>query len=235
MSSASGPPRSHHTANGQARIPPCLYPITDVAMAGCSHLEQVRTLIAAGARMIEIREKGPVTAALESQLRRCVDICREAGVLLIINDFADLAAAIDADGVHLGQHDLSPARARRVLAQDRIIGVSTHSQQQFDEALSQPVDYIAVGPVFGTTTKANPDPTVGLELVAYAARQLDGRMPLVTIGGIHAGNLVSVLDSALHTRTTIIPSLIGAVWQSGNPTANFQQLDDLYHRHRAQR
>jgi thiamine-phosphate pyrophosphorylase len=210
------------------RVPACVFPITDVAMSGRSHLEQVRLLVDAGARMIEIREKGEVTAALEAELRECVRVCRAAGVVLIVNDFAELAAAVAADGVHVGQDDLSVAAARRIVGPDRLVGLSTHSRGQFAAALAEPVDYVAVGPVFGTTTKANPDPAGGRELVEHAARVLRGRMPLVAIGGIDAGNLESVVAAAQGTGTVVIPAVIGAVWKAQDAAGGFRVLRARY-------
>ncbi len=209
-------------------FPGGLFPITDAEMAGRSHLEQVRLLVEAGARLIEVREKHRAPDEMEEEFRACVAVCRAAGARLIVNDFVELGARIGADGVHVGQGDLSPAEARRIIGPGMLLGVSTHSRAQFLAALDEPVDYIAVGPVFGTTTKANPDPMVGVELVEFAARQLAGRLPLVAIGGIHGGNLGEVLAAARGTGTRVSPAVIGAIWKTPDAGTSYRGLAELY-------
>jgi thiamine-phosphate pyrophosphorylase len=204
-----------------------MFPITDVTMSGRSHLDQVTLLVAAGARLIEVREKHRAPGEMEEEFRACVAVCRAAGATLIVNDFVELAARIGADGVHVGQGDISPTEARRIIGPDMLLGVSTHSREQFLAALDEPVDYIAVGPVFGTTTKANPDPMVGVDLVEFAAKQLAGRLPLVAIGGIDGGNIGEVVRAAEGSGTVVVPSVIGAVWKGADPAANFRALAEL--------
>lgn len=114
---------------------------------------------------------------------------REAGVLFFINDRPDIARIVEADGVHVGQEDLDPADARLLLP-EALIGVSTHNARQFEAALESPADYIAVGPVFETASKANPDPVVGLEFVSWASSRTT--RPIVAIGGLNAGNATAV-------------------------------------------
>jgi thiamine-phosphate pyrophosphorylase len=161
---------------------PKLYPITDTRLSRLSHAEQVEQLAAGGATLVQLREKlAPPREFYEAALD-AVRVARALGVRLIINDRVDIALAVDADGVHLGQDDLPIARARALVGADRIVGFSTHNVKQALEADSAAVDYIAIGPIFQTTTKANPDPTVGLELIREVKAQLT--KPLVAIGGI---------------------------------------------------
>jgi thiamine-phosphate pyrophosphorylase len=121
--------------------------------------------------------------------------------LLILNDRADLAVLAGFDGVHVGQDDLSPAGARAVVGEGRIVGVSTHNETQLKAAEASPVDYIAVGPIFATTSKANPDPVIGLEGVRMA-RELISR-PLVAIGGITVENCFDVMQAGANSVAVI--------------------------------
>jgi len=124
-----------------------------------------------------------------------------ASVKLIMNDRADLALAAEFDGVHVGQEDLSPTAARLVIGDSRWLGVSTHNPEQIRDADAGPADYVAVGPVFATTSKTNPDPVIGLEGVRRA-RALT-RKPLVAIGGIVPGNCRSVIDAGADSVAVI--------------------------------
>ena len=120
---------------------------------------------------------------------------------LIMNDRADLCVAAEFDGLHIGQDDLSPAAARRIIGPDRWLGISTHNPEQIAEADKTDADYLAIGPVFATTSKANPDPVVGLEGVRRA-RELT-RKPLVAIGGITRANVRSVIDAGADSVAVI--------------------------------
>ncbi|HEU0185425.1 MAG TPA: thiamine phosphate synthase [Blastocatellia bacterium] len=162
---------------------PKLYAITDRQWSNCTHEEIVRMLLDGGARLIQLRDKEAIGRELLDQAMACMRLTRKAGATLIINDRVDVALTADADGVHLGQEDLSVAEAREILGRDKIIGVSTHSIDQFRAALETSADYIVVGPVYPTMTKENPDPVVGLDLVREARKLTD--RPLVAIGGIN--------------------------------------------------
>src|SRR5262245_41039116 len=161
---------------------PKLYAITDRQWSNCTHEEIVRMFLDGGANLIQLRDKEASGRELLDQAIACLKLTRKAGATLIINDRVDVALTMGADGVHLGQDDLSVAEARAILGEDKIIGVSTHSIAQFRAALETSANYIAVGPVYPTTTKANSAAVVGLELVREA-RKLSDR-PLVAIGGI---------------------------------------------------
>jgi thiamine-phosphate pyrophosphorylase len=160
-----------------------LYPITDVRVSGLSHAEQVARLSAGGATLVQLREKqlSPREFYLEAQ--EALRVARERGVRLLINDRVDIALALGADGVHLGQDDLGPLAARRLLGPTAIIGFSTHNIEQATKAARLPVDYIAIGPIYPTSSKENPDPTVGVEELRRVRRAI-GPIPLVAIGGI---------------------------------------------------
>lgn len=134
--------------------------------------------------------------------KAAIAYARERSVKIIINDRVDIAAALNADGVHLGQDDLPPAEARKILGDDVIIGFSTHTIEQVREALLLPVDYIAYGPIFDTKTKQNPDATVGLSALELVREISDGR-PLVAIGGIDGDNYRSVLAAGADSAAII--------------------------------
>lgn len=171
-----------------------LYPITDRHLSGLSHAEQVAKLSQGGASLIQLREKmaGPATFYDEAEL--ALRVARECGVKIIVNDRVDIALALNLDGVHLGQEDLPPQAARRVLGANAIIGFSTHNLEQARFATQMPINYVALGPIFKTVTKESQNPPVGLmglELV----RQALGTMPLVAIGGITIENIGRVLSA----------------------------------------
>ncbi len=161
---------------------PKLYAITDRELSNYTHEEIVGLMIAGGARLIQLRDKEANSREILDAARKSLSMTRAAGAILIINDRVDIALTTGADGVHLGQGDVSVDEARDILGDDKIIGISTHSLDQFRAALDTSADYIAVGPVYATKTKTNPAPIVGLEFVR-AARKLADR-PLVAIGGI---------------------------------------------------
>jgi thiamine-phosphate pyrophosphorylase len=180
---------------------PKLYAITDTGLSNCSHVEIVTRLLAGGARLIQLRDKDASAKELFEAAQACLQLTRAAGATLLINDRADIALAADADGVHLGQDDLTVAEARAMLGPQKIIGVSTHSLAQVEAALVTSANYIAVGPIFSTTTKANPDPVVGLELLRQA-RTLTS-LPLVAIGGITLTTAPEVIAAGANSVAVI--------------------------------
>ena len=160
---------------------PRLYALTDASAPG-SHVEQVREYADAGVRIIQVRDKLASSRALYETVVAALVITRPRGVRLIVNDRVDVALAAGADGVHVGQDDLPAESAREILGPMAIIGISTHSLAQAAAAASLPVDYVAIGPVCATSTKANPDPVVGLE--GLRAVRAAVTASLVAIGGI---------------------------------------------------
>lgn len=173
---------------------PKVYPITDTRLSGLSHAQQVARLIEGGASLIQLREKHGAPREFYREAAEALQIARNHNVRLIINDRVDIALALKADGVHLGQTDLPVEAARSLLGKDAIIGFSTHNAEQARLATAMPVDYLAFGPVFPTSTKQNPDPVAGL-LALQEARSLMGSLPLVAIGGITFGNALEVLKA----------------------------------------
>jgi thiamine-phosphate pyrophosphorylase len=181
---------------------PKIYPITDTRLTGLSHAAQVEKLIRGGARLIQLREKHAAPREFYDEAAAAIEIARRAGVKIIINDRVDIALALRADGVHLGQDDLPPEAARRVLGARAIIGFSTHSVSQAIEAVRMPVDYVAVGPVYATQTKENPDKTVGTQGVSRV-RAAIGDFPLVAIGGIAPENSREVFAAGADSLAVI--------------------------------
>lgn len=181
---------------------PTVYPITDPQISGLTHFEQYRQLANAGAKIIQLRDKNASSGEFFGSVVEVCRAAREDGILVIVNDRVDIAIAAGIGGVHLGQDDLPPEEARKLLGGSAVIGYSTHSEDQAIEAASLPVDYIAIGPVFGTSTKENPDPVVGLEGVSAAKRAI-GTLPLVAIGGINSHNFRSVLEAGADSVAVI--------------------------------
>jgi thiamine-phosphate pyrophosphorylase len=187
---------------------PRLYPITDVHLSGISHADQVARLAAGGARLIQVRDKSSTPRDFYREAAEALKVAHDLGTKIIINDRVDIALALSADGVHLGQEDMPAAAARRLLGPNAIIGLSTHNLQQALDALRQPVDYIALGPIFPTSSKEKPDPVVGLEGLKEVRARI-GNKPLVAIGGISAANASGALQSGADSV-----AMIGALVQN---------------------
>jgi thiamine-phosphate pyrophosphorylase len=183
------------------RLPP-IYPITDTELSGMPHSAQVDELTAAGAILVQIREKRRLPGDYFEDALAAVRIAHERGALILINDRVDLALALGADGVHLGQDDLPPDAARRILGANAIIGFSTHTAVQVRAAVALPIDYAAIGPAFPTSTKDDPDEVVGTEGIR-AARLIAGTMPLVAIGGIGPENIARTIRAGADSAAVI--------------------------------
>lgn len=173
---------------------PRLYGIVDAACFpdAVAMFTAAENLVAGGCTLLQYRNKS-------ASSRRMLDEARElrsrlrAGIKLVMNDRADLCLAAGFDGVHIGQDDLTPVAVRNIIGRDRWLGVSTHNPDQLAEADRTSADYLAIGPIFPTGSKANPDPVVGLAGVRRA-RELT-RKPLVAIGGITRANAHSVIEN----------------------------------------
>lgn len=182
---------------------PKLYPITDRRLSGLSHAEQVARFADGGATFIQLREKHLSPREFYREAEEALSVARERGVRLIINDRVDIALALKADGAHLGQSDLEPRAARALLGDEAIIGYSTHTLAQAMEAARLPVDYIAFGPVFATSSKDNPDEIVGLDGLRAVRARLGERVWIVAIGGITLENASDVIDAGANTVAVI--------------------------------
>jgi len=174
---------------------PRFYPILDPEIASRHGIDAVlaaEQILEGGATILQFRHKGFFSREVFAQLERVAQLCRDAHVLFVVNDRADLAALTGA-ALHLGQDDLTPAAARKVIGSKTLIGFSIHNEAQLRAAAAEPANYLALGPIFGTASKQNPDPIVGIDELRRL-RPLTNR-PLVAIGGITRANAQSVLTA----------------------------------------
>jgi thiamine-phosphate pyrophosphorylase len=159
------------------------------------------SLAEAGVRLLQYRNKSaPARRYLDSS-RELAETLRPRGVSFFVNDRPDVAALAGATGVHVGQEDLDVEQARRVVGRDRLVGVSTHNLEQFKRAAASSADYIAVGPIYDTSTKANLDPVVGVDLLRRVRRLSD--KPVVAIGGITLEHAASVIEAGADSIAVI--------------------------------
>jgi len=195
-------------------LPP-LYPILDASLLpeferGAYLVRVVCELEEAGVTLLQYRNKQ--NEAHIPHDAKVIKIGATSAVKLIMNDHPDLAVSAGFDGVHVGQKDVAPNEARKIVGPEKIVGVSTHNRAQLEAADRMPVDYIAFGPVFATSSKVNPDPVVGLEGIREA-RRLTAK-PLVAIGGITLENARAVLDAGADSV-----AVISAMFGSGKDSA----------------
>lgn len=182
---------------------PRLYPILDtltVRARGVDPLAAAESLAAAGVRILQFRHKLDFDRSTYVLAEAVASLCRRKGILFVINDRADISMLLHA-GLHLGQDDLPAAESRRLVGDDALMGLSSHNEAQLRAADAEPVDYLAIGPIFGTSSKERPDPVVGTGPLA-SLRRLTGK-PLVAIGGITRANALTVLRAGASTVAVI--------------------------------
>jgi thiamine-phosphate pyrophosphorylase len=185
------------------------------AKAGWTPIDLSRAFLDGGARFIQLRGKSMGGAELLDTASAVAALAHAAGATVIVNDRSDIARLAGADGVHVGQEDLTPGAVRAVVGETAIVGLSTHTSEQIDRAILEPVSYVAIGPVFGTTTKATGYDRIGLEMVREAAARASARgLPLVAIGGITLENARSVLNAGAASV-----AVIGDLLTGGEPDA----------------
>lgn len=189
-----------------------LYAIVDVdvcAGAGLAPADVAAAYLLGGARVLQLRAKGLPGGAFLALAEAVARATRAAGATLVVNDRVDVARAAGL-GVHLGQDDLPVEAARAILGPGAVVGLSTHTSAQLAGALTQPVTYVAYGPIFATVTKANPDPVVGLEgLTEAAAMARAAGVPLVAIGGITLATAAAVRAAGASSAAVISDLLAG--------------------------
>jgi thiamine-phosphate pyrophosphorylase len=211
----------------RARSLPRLYAIVDVEVArraGWSPLELARAYVDGGARLLQLRAKSLEGAAFLELTRAMVRLTHGAGARLIVNDRADIAVLANADGVHVGQDDLMPRDVRSIVGDDLIVGLSTHSVDQVHAALAEPIDYLAVGPIFGTSTKDTGYSAVGLGLITDAAALATPLgIPVVAIGGITRDRVAAVWQAGA-AAAAVITDLVGK--DASVRVAQFLQVGD---------
>lgn len=204
-------------------LPSPLYVICDAEVcdrAGWTLVDFAAACIDGGATFLQVRAKGASGAWLLNATTAVVRRAEAAGALIVVNDRADLACLAGAGGVHVGQTDLSPAAVRAVVGPAVVVGRSTHTPGQYEAAFGEPVDYVALGPVFATATKATGCDAVGLEGVRGAAARAQARgLPLVAIGGITLDRARSVRDVGAHS-IAIISDLLA----TGDPAGRVREF-----------
>jgi thiamine-phosphate pyrophosphorylase len=186
-----------------------LYAILDLGyVAEPDRVATTLKLIAGGADVLQLRAKGREIGEIRDVAKELFPICRAAGVPFIINDYPELAAELDADGVHIGQDDGPLAAAREIIGSGKIIGRSTHSLAQARAALDEGFDYIGFGPLFPTPTKLG-RPGIGLADISAMQRDVGSKIPAFCIGGIKRANLPEVIAAGAR-RVVIVSDLLAA-------------------------
>ncbi len=180
---------------------PRLYVILDAALIPEPASQIATKLIDAGVRLLQYRAKSASARDTLETATQLAKITRSANVTFFLNDRPDIAHLAQADGVHVGQEDLTIEQARSIVGPDRWVGVSTHNRQQFAQAAATSADYVAIGPIFATTSKANPDPVVGLDLLREL-RPLT-KKPIVAVGGIRLEHAAEVIEAGADSVAVI--------------------------------
>ncbi len=210
-------------AGGRAAALPRVMAIWDPAVCGQSAAEAVAAVAAAGTGWLQLRDKRASDREFFERARQMRDAAVRAGVLLIVNDRVDVAAALGDVGVHLGQEDLPVEAARALLGADAPIGLSAGNDEELADAVRRPVDYVAVGPVFATGSKADAGRPVGLEFVRRACART--RLPVVAIGGVTAANAGRVFAAG-----AACVAAIGGVFGRPDPVAALRAIAAAAHR-----
>ena len=182
---------------------PRVYPILDtetLAQHGIALDTAAAALLEGGAGILQVRQKGHWTRQVFESARQVACLCREAGAVLVVNDRADFAMLLEG-GLHIGQEDLAPRDARKLIGPDALLGFSSHNLEQLSAAGGEPVDYVALGPVYPTSSKHNPDPVVGVDEVRRLRPLIE--KPLVAIGGITRANAAAVFNAGADSVAVI--------------------------------
>ena len=198
-------------------VMPRLYVILDAGLMTDSPEKTAEQLIEAGVRLLQFRSKGGSAREILQISRKLVAISSASKTALFVNDRPDIAYLSDAAGVHVGQTDLSVDEARKVIGTEKWIGVSTHNEAQFRAAITTSVDYVAVGPVFATSSKESPDPVVGAEFIRRV-RGLTSK-PIVAIGGITLGRAAEVIEAGADSV-----AVISDILRAENPSARAREF-----------
>ena len=180
---------------------PRLYVILDAALLTIPETVCAQRLAEASVRLLQYRHKSATSRELLESSKRLSALLVPKGIKFIVNDRADVAFLAGASGVHVGQEDLEVEAARSVIGPGKVVGVSTHNREQFQRATATSADYIAVGPIFSTSTKANPDPVIGTEFIRQI-RPLTGK-PIVAIGGITLERAAEVIQAGADSVAVI--------------------------------
>ena len=199
---------------------PRLYVILDAALLTAPETGRAQELVAAGVRLFQYRNKGASARELFESSRKLVSLLSSQGASFVVNDRPDVAALAGADGVHVGQDDLGVEEARRVVGLEKLVGVSTHNLEQFQHAAASSADYIAVGPIFATGTKSNPDPVVGTEFIRKVRLLTD--KPIVAIGGLTLQRAPEIIEAGADCV-----AVISDILEAPEPAMRARQYIDL--------
>ena len=171
-----------------------LYLVTDAGLSrGRSHFSIVEAAIRGGVTIVQYREKGASTRRMMEEAAQLLGLCRAAGIPFIVNDRLDVALAVDADGVHVGQDDMPASHVRRHLGRKKILGVSAGTMEEARKAVDDGADYIGASPVFSTPTKPDAPAPLGIEGLRRITQAVE--IPVVAIGGINAGNAAAMREA----------------------------------------
>ncbi len=185
-----------------------IYALTDSNLSlGRSAVNVVKELLAAQVKIIQYREKKLKAGQMLDECRQIRELTKQAGACFIVNDHIDIAMLVDADGVHIGQEDLPLTEVRRLVGEHKIIGLSTHNQDQARKAVELGADYIGVGPIFATKTKEDVCAPVGYEYLDFVAKNIN--IPFVAIGGIKKHNINEVVKHGAYC-CALVSELVGA-------------------------
>ncbi len=185
-----------------------VYAITDAQLSrGRSHLEVIAAAIRGGATIVQYREKSASTRQMIDDALVLRDLCRANGVPFLVNDRVDVALAVDADGVHVGQDDMPASLARKLIGREKILGVSAENEEQARAAIADGADYVGAGAVFATATKADANQPIEIAGLLKIARMCT--IPMVGIGGIHSSNAASVIRAGA-AGVAVVSAIVSA-------------------------
>jgi thiamine-phosphate pyrophosphorylase len=201
---------------------PKLYVILDAGLIHGPIQEIARQLMGAGVRLLQYRAKNVPAREMLATVTDLSGMARGERATFFVNDRPDVAYLSGADGVHVGQDDLSAEAAREIVGKERWVGISTHNLEQFERAAASSADYIAIGPVFATTSKANPDPAVGAEMIRRV-RALTQK-PIVAIGGIRLERAAEVIEAGADS-VAVISDILGAANPAEQARKFIQRLE----------
>ncbi|MGB8476396.1 MAG: thiamine phosphate synthase [Candidatus Acidiferrum sp.] len=205
---------------------PRLYVILDAALITSPERECAASLAEAGVRLLQYRNKSAAARRYLESCRELAEILGPFGGTFFVNDRPDVAFLAGANGVHVGQDDLGVEQARGVVGPDKLVGVSTHNLQQFEQAAASSADYIAVGPIFNTSTKANPDPVVGLDFLRKV-RALTHK-PIVAIGGITLERATAAIEAGADS-VAVISGILSATDPAESARQYIKTLETAKH------
>ncbi|MBN1384329.1 MAG: thiamine phosphate synthase [Elusimicrobia bacterium] len=202
------------------------YFITDSILSKNGNISDVTNAVSAGVKVVQYRNKGGSTKEMFEEALKLKDICKGRNIFLI-NDRVDIALAVDADGVHLGQDDMPYERARNILGKNKIIGLTVHSVKEAEEAEERGADYLGISPIFATDTKSDAGSPAGIILIEKIKESLKQGIPIIGIGGINLSNAADVVRAGADGLCAI-----SAVVKKNNIKAEIRKFQNLFEKER---